>query len=799
MKALEKDRTRRYDTVSAFRLDVEKFMEGEPVSAVPPSSIYVLQKMARKHRTALLTSVAFAFLLVASTIGLGVLAVRERTARKNTNAALADALEAEQDADTARKESDALRIVAVDEKKRADEKADEARLNLYAADMLTVGQYLVNGNLGAARTILANHNPRAGEEDLRGWEWRYFRGQAKGEQLFRLGPHKLTVGRVELSANGERLLARCATEVVLWNTTTRKREHTWKILRPKGSSFSHDATRVALLRQNGRIELWDTDTREMIRECRENADSMLMSPTKDFAFLQISSKLLKWHLSTNAVEVISDLGENFSFAGIASDGTQLCLNTKKRLLIWSEPDQQIVRRISHPFGRKAGAVAVLPNQQGLLATLGLFQTPAYFSFADSTWTQPFPANTAGTYRLVVTDDGKHIVSCSFDHAVSLWTIPDFRLVHRYVGHDDEVFSVAVSKNGKWIASGSQDRFVHVWDRSIFREQNEIVGLVGPAPPVFSGDGRWVALSMKPKIPEAILSGPAFKTTIFDTTSLKRKRTLVGTPFHFVDSSTNNQLITTKLMPAPAGKLVVPNELLGWNSQWQEESLSLDVGDAKGLGYGVDGNWLAVAYDDGFLRLFDLADRAALIGRFRVGIERESSNTPFVPIAVNMRAGLVAVSGRTVTAKVRTIKVINVNDGNGSIVELEHDHQKSVCDLQWTRDASQLISCSFFNDMYVWDADTWKVAQVLKGHRRGISACDLSPDGKTLATASHDGTIKLWHLATGRELLTLDFHLAYQLSFSPDGQHLGAVSFDFTAPPGQMISRKEKFRIWHAPK
>src|SRR5262249_5140629 len=63
MKALEKDRDRRYETANGFGRDVERSVADEPVEACPPSAGYKLRKFARKHRKALVTAGAFVLLL----------------------------------------------------------------------------------------------------------------------------------------------------------------------------------------------------------------------------------------------------------------------------------------------------------------------------------------------------------------------------------------------------------------------------------------------------------------------------------------------------------------------------------------------------------------------------------------------------------------------------------------------------------------------------------------------------------------------------------------------------------------
>src|SRR5215472_4947562 len=68
MKALEKDRNRRYETANGLARDLQHYLADEPVQASPPSTSYRLRKLARKHRTALLTAGAFTGLLVAGVV-----------------------------------------------------------------------------------------------------------------------------------------------------------------------------------------------------------------------------------------------------------------------------------------------------------------------------------------------------------------------------------------------------------------------------------------------------------------------------------------------------------------------------------------------------------------------------------------------------------------------------------------------------------------------------------------------------------------------------------------------------------
>jgi serine/threonine protein kinase/tetratricopeptide (TPR) repeat protein len=69
MKALEKDRNRRYESVSALAADVQRYLDDEPVQACPPSVGYRLRKFARRHRGPVLASAVVLLALVGGMVG----------------------------------------------------------------------------------------------------------------------------------------------------------------------------------------------------------------------------------------------------------------------------------------------------------------------------------------------------------------------------------------------------------------------------------------------------------------------------------------------------------------------------------------------------------------------------------------------------------------------------------------------------------------------------------------------------------------------------------------------------------
>jgi serine/threonine protein kinase/tetratricopeptide (TPR) repeat protein len=91
MKALEKDRGRRYETANGFARDIERYLADEPVEACPPSAGYKLRKFVRKNKRALVTATAFMILLAALGGGAGWM-LNDRAARqREADARVSDA------------------------------------------------------------------------------------------------------------------------------------------------------------------------------------------------------------------------------------------------------------------------------------------------------------------------------------------------------------------------------------------------------------------------------------------------------------------------------------------------------------------------------------------------------------------------------------------------------------------------------------------------------------------------------------------------------------------------------------
>ena len=87
LKALEKDRSRRYGSPSDLAADIGRYLKNEAVLAVPPSAAYRARKFARRYRAALVTTSAFGLVLIVA----AVISIRQ-SIRANREAAVAQAV-----------------------------------------------------------------------------------------------------------------------------------------------------------------------------------------------------------------------------------------------------------------------------------------------------------------------------------------------------------------------------------------------------------------------------------------------------------------------------------------------------------------------------------------------------------------------------------------------------------------------------------------------------------------------------------------------------------------------------------
>jgi len=124
MKAIDKDRSRRYETANGLALDIQRFLSDEPVSATPPSAGYQLRKFARRNKTALRVAAGIAAVLVVATAVSSWQAVRATRAEKRTGETLGQVARERDAKELARKDAESIAAFLSDIFQSPDPKRD---------------------------------------------------------------------------------------------------------------------------------------------------------------------------------------------------------------------------------------------------------------------------------------------------------------------------------------------------------------------------------------------------------------------------------------------------------------------------------------------------------------------------------------------------------------------------------------------------------------------------------------------------------------------------------------------------
>ena len=107
------------------------------------------------------------------------------------------------------------------------------------------------------------------------------------------------------------------------------------------------------------------------------------------------------------------------------------------------------------------------------------------------------------------------------------------------------------------------------------------------------------------------------------------------------------------------------------------------------------------------------------------------------------------------------------------------HQSAVHAVAFIANGKQLASASQDGTIRIWDAASGKLVTILRGHKRSVHTMAVSPDGRILVSAGNEEALFLWNMRTGKKIGTLTGHDydVYTMQFSADGKWLASAGKD----------------------
>jgi predicted Ser/Thr protein kinase len=133
----------------------------------------------------------------------------------------------------------------------------------------------------------------------------------------------------------------------------------------------------------------------------------------------------------------------------------------------------------------------------------------------------------------------------------------------------------------------------------------------------------------------------------------------------------------------------------------------------------------------------------------------------------------------------------------------YGHTGPVSSVAFSPDGKRLASASWDRTVKVWDVGTGQETLTLRGHPGEVYCVAFSPDGKRLASGGGDpvnprkpGEVKVWDAVSGQEALTLKGHtgFVYSVAFSRDGQRLASGGLDWTLKVWDAVSGQEALTL-----
>jgi WD40 repeat protein len=735
LKCLEKDPVHRYSSAEALAEDLERWQRHEPVAARPPSAVYVLKKMVRRHkvRTALLAAVVLllASVIVISSWQAGVQRRLRHQAELNERAALDARRDANANAEQRRQQLVRLHVAAGN-KLIDDGDAFMGLLQFVEALRLDAGD--------AAREDL--HRRRFGVILRTTPSLAQFWADARGVYTARFSPDGKRVvcgdaqGAVQVfeAASGEPLLPPIQTTppiVCAW--------------------FTRDGKFLATVDSEGKLRHWHAETGEPAgpllptevtssrgRSCLDGAD---YSPDGRWVMAALPAGVQTYEVASGeSVGPVLALTSVVNRVRFSPDGrtAMLC------------GDQPALQLLEVPSGHMAWAPAGLTHAIRFLdfspdgTRLATASEGALDIWDVTRRERAFPTINAGpgNRELQFSPDGTRIAVASpgFVRMVDART---GQLYPQTMSHGSFINQMEFSPDGRRLATASYDQTARVWDAASGKPAFPALRHAAPVDEAqFSADGR-----------RLLTTSSDGSIRLWDLPSGNGERLRIS---HRIKSRTqvrfspNGQRIlvfgergVVRVSEARTGGL-----LAAWN-------LPALVPTAS---FNADGTQVAVPDTNGVVRLWNVATHQEM---FSVPHTGAVSHVEFSPDGK-----------RFLTAGENAVRVWTASDGSPAAPALSH--ASAVRAAAFSADGRRIVTGSSDGTVQVWDATAGTAVSRLVTGRSNLLAASVTADGRRaliLWRGQPPGT-QLWDLTAGHPVgpeVLLFGSGPYPAAFSPDGR------------------------------
>ncbi len=793
LKCLAREPERRYASAADVADDLERWLGGIPIVARPAGFHERFWRHCRRHPAVASLSFVVATLLIALLCGLAVSVVLLRGEKAET-----------------RKQQ----IAAEDQAAKALDRETEARRLLYVSDIHQAARAHESSDLPHMNELLDRHVPKSGQTDFRGFEWRYLRHLARSRDVVdSYGQlHQGQVFCVTHSPDGRRLATSSEDRsVVVWDAVSRQRLFELKGFADdaNGILFTPDGQTLIASGEDGSI--WTCDA-----ETGANPNKRYQTPGHDPVR----------HLDINA------------------DGNLLVANCSA----------SVMRRFEFPSMKELPEQIITDAHQSTpgpvrfsldgatLITAGRNGSVLIWEAATMKLRHRFQ-NWSEVRSLAVARDRPWAAACGDDRIVRVFDFQTGKMIHELTGLSFPALSVSISADDAWIAAADRLGNIRVWD---FATGDLIDVLPGTKRQIwclmFAPQGRtilagddtgqvWKWTPGTPRVRQTIaeehdeirqvlwlpqtqelawLHHPSAQISVADAAVADAAS--VGTLARRASEGSN---ITGKLEPSLTRRAGFETDAGSVRHGVEVRKESVSDGANQTIVFAGDGQRWIVGCLDGAMNLWQRGEsqprwkvqaHPTCVNAVAITLDGKTvfscadgdqvrvwdtltgeprgtltiDDQPCVTFALSSDGTTAAV------ASYQKLALVNVKSG-----QVQRQFPRTGVPLAFSSDGS-LLAVANKHSIEIWPTQSESPPRILLGHTQAIKSLAFSPDNRTLASASHDGTVRLWHVLLGQELLSLrGAEKNHSVTFSPDGRRLFAC--------GENQPGKGVLYAWDAPR
>jgi eukaryotic-like serine/threonine-protein kinase len=781
IKCLEKDRTRRYETANGLAADVQRYLNNEPVVARPPSNFYRLQKLIRRNKPVFAAAAAIATILVLAVVVSTWQAFR--------------ATRSEREQKRLREETERARVGEIGQRERAEAQGAIARQRLYVATINLAWRAWEEGDVAKVGAALKGLLPADGREDLRGFEWHYLNrllhpesavlrpgGQARvvvfspdGQTLVSAGSDISPAPLDWKNSKGAWTTETNRMQLTLWRRSDKQRIRSFAghLRMVHAACFSPDGNRLASGGADMLVRLWRVeDGQELMALAGHTDEVACVAFSPDGA--TVASGAARPRAGFGANEVTR-------FADYSGD--------QQEIRLWNASTGELLWKIA---AHRDGVLSIAFSKDGrTLASAGLDSNVRLWDTANGVLRSQSKIGNARLFSAAFSPDGNTLLCGGEDGYLTLWDLRSGTL-ERILSNQQHVFAVAFSPSGTTVASAGYDKTVRLWDLA---NRSTRMTLRGHASFVWS-------LGFSPDSGTLASAGWDGSVRLWDVaqTSSSRVSEERPHPLAIAYSKDGRTLVTGS------------KQIELWDPVTFEHLSTLadtNIGEIYVLRFSPDGKQLAAAGRDGVLKVWDTENWTERFSHERLGGVWALAYSPDSSTLVSggkngqvdcwnafsgehahtlpqlmdyVQSAAFSPDGKTLVVAGRT------PDPKRNMIHLWEWKQRRLQRALPTGEGGRILfspdgktfvrgSSATDGRVQFWDADPPKLRAETRGHTDMVWDLTFSPDGRTLATASWDGSVRLWHVATGLELFSFKdpaHSQCWAVQFSPDGKQLVAT-------------------------